>query len=123
MKRPLDLAYSIPSVKSGFSKCGIYPFNPNAVAKKKMPEIHQSVSSPSDSAPESSVTESSRPPSLIVSSSESPSRPSSPGPTETTGDNQDTASATVVAIPFSGDTVIMYFPNVCSSIIIMTINC
>ena len=95
---------SIPNVKSGFSKCGIYP---NAVAKKKMlpSEVHQSMSSLSDSAPESSVTESSRPPSLIVSSSESPSRPSSPGPTETTGDNQDTASATVVATPISGAVV------------------
>lgn len=36
VKRPLDQAFCIFNIKSGFSKCGIYPFNPDAVAKNKM---------------------------------------------------------------------------------------
>lgn len=32
VKRPLDQAFSIPNIKSGFAKCGIYPFN---LAKNK----------------------------------------------------------------------------------------
>ena len=36
VKQPLDQAFCITNIKSGFSKCGIYPFNPDAIAKHIM---------------------------------------------------------------------------------------
>ena len=36
VKRPLDQAFSITNINSGFAKCRLYPFKPDAVAKKKM---------------------------------------------------------------------------------------
>ena len=36
LKSPFDHAFSIPNIKSGFSKCGIYPLNPNAIPQSKM---------------------------------------------------------------------------------------
>ena len=36
VKRPLEQAFSIPNVKAGFAKSGIYPFNPDAVTKHKL---------------------------------------------------------------------------------------
>ena len=33
VKRPLDQAFSITNIKAGFAKSGIYPFNPDSVAK------------------------------------------------------------------------------------------
>ena len=77
--RPLDQAFSITNIKSGFAKCGIHPFKPDAVAKNKMvpSAVHQTTSSTSDTcsdcAPESSASESAMPSSVIPSSSESPS--------------------------------------------------
>ena len=38
---PFEHAFSITNIKAGFSKCGIYPFNPDAIQKANM------VSSPS----------------------------------------------------------------------------
>ena len=35
VKSPFEKAFSIPNIKSVFAKCGIYPFNPNAVSKLK----------------------------------------------------------------------------------------
>ena len=73
VKRPCDQAFSIANVKAGFSKCD--PFNPNAIAIKKMTpsQVYQSIGSTSDSLSdgvlESSVSESSRPPSVMPSSS------------------------------------------------------
>ena len=32
----LGQAFTIVNIKAGFSKCGIYPFNPDTVAKYKM---------------------------------------------------------------------------------------
>ena len=81
VKHPLDHAFSISNIKAGFAKCGIYPFNPNAIPKNKMfpSTVHQVVASTSDSCsdcPEKSVSASPRPPSVTPSSSESPSCPS-----------------------------------------------
>ena len=33
---PFERAFSITNIKAGFSKCGIYPFNPDAIQKAKM---------------------------------------------------------------------------------------
>ena len=33
VKWPLDQAFCITNIKTGFAKCGIYPFKPDAVAK------------------------------------------------------------------------------------------
>ena len=33
---PFERAFSITNIKSGFEKCGIYPFNPNAIKSAKM---------------------------------------------------------------------------------------
>ena len=51
VKHPLDQAFSIANVKAGFRKCGIYPFNPNAIPKNKMnpSAVHQVVGLSSDS--------------------------------------------------------------------------
>ena len=36
LKGPFEQAFSIPNIKAGFAKCGIYPFNPDAIAEYKM---------------------------------------------------------------------------------------
>ena len=33
---PFEQAFSIPNIKAGFAKCGIYPLNPDAIAEYKM---------------------------------------------------------------------------------------
>ena len=73
VKRPLE------QVKAGFAKSGIYPFNPDAVAKHKLitSSLHGSFSSTSDSESSSlypSVSESPKPPSQPFSLSQSPSQ-------------------------------------------------
>ncbi len=35
LKSPLDHAFSIPNIKNGFRKCGIYPLNPDAIPQTK----------------------------------------------------------------------------------------
>ena len=40
LKSPFDHAFSIPNIKSGFSKCEIYPLNPNAIPQSKMKNIN-----------------------------------------------------------------------------------
>ena len=78
VKHPLEQAFSIPNVKAGFAKSGIYPFNLDAVAKHKLipSSLHGSFSSTSDleysSLNPSSVSESSIPPSQPFSLSQSP---------------------------------------------------
>ena len=43
VKEPFELAFSMTNIKNGFAKCGIFPFNPDAVDKKKMlpSEMHR----------------------------------------------------------------------------------
>ena len=36
IKSPFERAFSIPNIKAGFAKCGVYPFNRNAVPIMKM---------------------------------------------------------------------------------------
>ena len=36
LKVPFEQAFSIPNIKAGFTKCGIFPLNPDAIAKSKM---------------------------------------------------------------------------------------
>ena len=80
VKRPLEQAFSIPNVKAGFAKSGIYAFNPDAVAKHKLItfSLHESFSSTSDSESSSfypsSVSESPNPPSQPFLLSQSPSQ-------------------------------------------------
>ena len=115
VKRPLDQAFAIANVKAGFSKCGIYPFNPNAIAIKKMTpsQVYQSIGSTSDSLSdgvlESSVSESSRPPSVIPSSTESQS--CSPSPDSITAGatavTQETVSITTGPVSLSSSASVM----------------
>lgn len=43
VKEPFEMAFSMTNIKSGFAKCGIFPFNPDSVDKKKMlpSEMHK----------------------------------------------------------------------------------
>ena len=78
-RHPLDQAFSIVNIKAGFSKCGIYPFNPDAVAKYKMlPSYAHRIGSSSSFTPSMSDTPSSEPLSGTPSSSDSLSSPSEP---------------------------------------------
>ena len=36
LKVPFEQSFSIPIIKSGFRKCGIFPYNPDAISKEKM---------------------------------------------------------------------------------------
>ena len=74
MKQPFERAFSIPNIKAGFAKSGIFSFNPNAIDKSKM------VSSTSSSSASSSSSESQ--PAAQSSETETASLPSdvSPGP-------------------------------------------
>jgi len=36
IREPFECAFSITNIKAGFSKCGIYPFNPGAIETAKM---------------------------------------------------------------------------------------
>ena len=101
VKRPLDQAFSITNIKSGFAKCGIYPFKPDAVAKNKMipSAVHQVTGSSSDTCsdcvPESSASESAVPSSVMPSSSESRSNEVSPDPNV----SQEAVSTTSLSLP------------------------
>ena len=85
VKSPFEKAFSIPNIKAGFQKCGIYPFNPDVVPKSKMDpsNVHRSLLSPSatDLSDEMSTP---NPPSSGPSAGPSSSSPwpssSSPGP-------------------------------------------
>ena len=45
---PFEKAFSITNIKAGFSKCGIYPYNQDPIARNKM--LHySSMLSPIDS--------------------------------------------------------------------------
>ena len=36
VKVPFERAFSIPNIKAGFGKCGIYPYNPKAIDQSKV---------------------------------------------------------------------------------------
>ena len=57
VKSPFEKSFSIPNIKSGFAKCGIYPFNPNAVSKSKMTplSVHTLISSSTCTESESPI--------------------------------------------------------------------
>lgn len=64
LKSPFERAFSIPNIKSGFAKSGIYPLNRDAIAKSKMKPslVHRSwTSSDSDSPLPQSSSASSTP--------------------------------------------------------------
>lgn len=67
LRSPFECAFSIPNIKSGFRKSGIYPFNPDAVEKAKMipSTLHSSSlnESSSDSSTPYPSSQSSCPPS------------------------------------------------------------
>ena len=120
VKRPLDQAFSITNIKSGFAKCGIYPFKPDAVAKNKMvpSAVHRATSSTSDTcsecAPESSASESAMPSTVVPSSSESPSNQISSSRLNV---SQENVSATSVSTPSVSTSVavVAISPPVCNS--------
>ena len=119
VKRPLHQAFSITNIKSGFAKCGIYPFKPDAVAKNKMvpSAVHQGTSSTSDTcsdcAPEPSASESAMPSSVVPPSSESPSNQIS---CSRLNFSQENVSATSVSTPsVSTSAVVATSPPVCNS--------
>ena len=50
VKVPFERAFSIPNIKAGFAKCGIYPYNPKAIDQSKVaPSLTCSSSSLDDS--------------------------------------------------------------------------
>ena len=58
VKGPFERAFSIPNIKAGFAKSGIFPFNPNAIDRSKMISgSSSSQSSESQPTTESSETE------------------------------------------------------------------
>ena len=109
---------SKPNIRSGFAKCGIYPFKPDAVAKNKMiPSAVQVTGSSSDTCsdcvPQSSASESAVPSSVMPSSSETPSNEISPDPNV----SQETVSATSSSLPSRSTSVavVAASPPVCTS--------
>ena len=94
VKRPLDQAFSIVNINAGFSKCGIYPFNPDAVAKYKMlPSSMHGIGSSSSSTPSMSDTPSSEPLSGTPSSLDFLSSPSKPPNHQLPVSTSDTSTA------------------------------
>lgn len=67
VKTPFERAFCISNVKSGFAKCGIYPFDPNAIDRSKIMQPLQGSSSSTES--DSSGTLSAASPSLDTQSS------------------------------------------------------
>ena len=68
---PFERAFSITSIKAGFLKCGIYPFNPGAFERAKMLPFRSYNPSEFDSSGDSSVIYSHAPISLHEDSSSS----------------------------------------------------
>ena len=126
VKCPLDQAFSTTNVKSGFTKCGIYPFKPDAVAKNKMipSAVHQVTGSSSDTCsdcvPESSASESAVPSSVMPLSSESPSNEISRDPNV----SQEAVSATSSSLPRLSTSIAVVAasppPTVCTSSVNVT---
>ena len=57
---PFERAFSIPNIKAGFAKCGIYPYNPKAIDQSKVaPSLTCSSPSLDDSSASSDVPSSS----------------------------------------------------------------
>jgi hypothetical protein len=51
VKTPFERAFSISNIKAGFAKCGIHPFDPNAIDQSKvMPSLPCSSSSTDESS-------------------------------------------------------------------------
>ena len=56
VKVPFEIAFSIPNIKAGFAKCGIYPYNPKAIDQSKVaPSLTCSSLSLDDSSASSDV--------------------------------------------------------------------
>ena len=125
VKCPLDQAFSITNIKSGFAKCGIYPFELDAVAKNKMvpSAVHQATSSTgdtcSDYAPESSASESAMPSSVLPSSSESPSNQISSSTLNVSQENVCATSVSTHSVS-SSVAVVATSPPVCNSSVNVT---
>ena len=56
LKVPFEQSFSLVNVKSGFRKCGIYPFDPSAIATEKMTPSLLTSDSSSSSLPSVSLT-------------------------------------------------------------------
>ena len=84
LKVPFEQAFSIPNIKAGFTKCGIFPLNPDATAKSKMTPSSLYGGSCCVTSPSSSAES---------DSSQYPSSSSTPPPTLT---------ASVISTPVSG---------------------
>ena len=84
LKVPFEQAFSIPNIKAGFTKCGIFPLNPDAIAKSKMTPSSLYGGSCCVTSPSSSAES---------DSSQYPSSSSTPPPTLT---------ASVISTPVSG---------------------
>ena len=84
LKVPFEQAFSIPNIKAGFTKCGIFPLNPDAIAKSKMTPSSLYGGSCCVTSPSSSAES---------DSSQYPSSSSTPPPTST---------ASVISTPVSG---------------------
>ena len=76
VKVPFERAFSIPCVKAGFAKCGIYPLNKDAISKEKMTPstLHGGSGSSSESVnPRSSSSASASESATVLSTQQSPS--------------------------------------------------
>ena len=67
VKSPFEQAFSMSNIKAGFTKCGIHPFDPNAIDRSKMMEPLQSSSSSAESDSSGTITDTS----LVEHSSDS----------------------------------------------------
>ena len=103
VKCPLEEAFSIPNIKSGFRKTGIFPFNPDAIPKHKMipSSVYGLMSSESDSCLE---TSNSYPSSLSTPHSQSPSLSSQPADVGSPPASSSLVSPPLCDIPVSCDT-------------------
>ncbi len=128
VKSPFEKAFSIPNVKAGFAKCGVYPFNRNVVPIEKMvPSVlNQASLSVSSGSPDvssnsqqSSSSEASDPatPSSVSSSpaivpATPPSVSSSSTVVPVTPISGSSSSAAVPARPTPSDLPVSSTPNV-----------
>ena len=100
IKSPFERAFSIPNIKAGFAKCGVYPFNRNAVPIMKMmpSSLHDSP--------------------LNFSSSDSSSDLAAPSSSSSTSVSASPISSTIISTSLVFSTVISTPPSHVSSTII-----
>lgn len=125
IKQPLDQAFSISNVKSGFAKCGVYPFNPNAIAKNKM--VPSSVHSASNScsvadSPSAGVSPTTTTSGAIVTtpSASSVTSPSTTATSETTPSASSVTSTSTTASETTPSSVTLPSTTATSSIPVTT---